>query len=46
MRVCSQVVAAGLLWALSITATFAQDPAKGGPNVASENTTLGSNSGC
>ncbi len=42
MRVCSQVVAAGLLWALSITATFAQDPAKGGPNVASENTTLGS----
>ena len=36
MRVRSQVVAAALLWALSISAMFAQDPAKGGPNVSSE----------
>src|SRR6476661_3504974 len=32
MRVRSQVVAAALLWALSLSAMFAQDPAKGAPN--------------
>ena len=36
MRVRSQVVAAALLSALSISAMFAQDPAKSGPNVSSE----------
>jgi outer membrane protein OmpA-like peptidoglycan-associated protein len=36
MRVRSQVVVAVLLWVLSISPMFAQDPATSGPNVSSE----------
>ncbi len=44
MRVHSQVIAATLFWALSISAAFAQDPAKGGPNFSSENISAASES--
>ncbi len=44
MRVHSQVIAAALFWALSISAAFAQSPANGGPNFSSENTSAASES--
>ena len=44
MRVHSQVIAAALFWALSISAAFAQDPANGGPNFSSENASAASES--
>lgn len=36
MRVCTQIAAAALFWALSISAIFAQEPAQGGPKASSE----------